>query len=123
LLWDSFCPGPALDYFHRGWAGESHVVCDAQLFILQFHTRCFAVGWRGPLFFSAEWHGEAFHGLGIQDVAEFDSDRCSVFCLLEEKRKIEKKNKKREMTKVFFPRTRHALLAVVCGIFTADMCN
>jgi hypothetical protein len=37
----SVCPGDALDYFPRGWVGEFHVVCDAQLFVLQFHASSF----------------------------------------------------------------------------------
>jgi hypothetical protein len=31
------------------------------------------------------WHREAFHGLGVQDATEFNSDRYSVFWLLGEK--------------------------------------
>jgi hypothetical protein len=71
------CPGAALDYFPGVWVGESHVVFDAHLFVLQFHTCSFGAGWWGEkalLFFSAVWHSEAFHGLGVQDVADFDSD-------------------------------------------------
>jgi hypothetical protein len=41
-------------------------------------------------FLSAMWCREAFQWLGVQDVAEFDSNLCSVFCLLgEEKKYIE----------------------------------
>jgi hypothetical protein len=53
--------------------------------------------WQGemaPSFLSSVWHGEAFHGLGVQDVTEFDSDGCSVFCLMEQGE--EKERKKRE---------------------------
>jgi hypothetical protein len=47
-----------------------------------------------PTFFSAVWFREAFHGLGIQDVTQFDSAWCSVFCLLGEKKKERGKRKK-----------------------------
>jgi hypothetical protein len=70
------------------------MVCDAHLFILQFHTSSFGAGWKEEvalLFFSATQCREAFHGLGFHDITEFDSDCCSVFCLLGEKRKREKK--------------------------------
>jgi hypothetical protein len=33
-----------------------------------------ASGRNGVAFLSAVWHKEAFHGLGVQDVSEFDSD-------------------------------------------------
>jgi hypothetical protein len=36
-------------------------------------------------------HWEAFHRLGVQDVTEFDSDWCYVFCLLRERKKRKKK--------------------------------
>jgi hypothetical protein len=39
-------------------------------------------------FFSAAWHREVFHGLGVQDVTEFDSDWCSISaCWEKEKNK------------------------------------
>jgi hypothetical protein len=37
----SVYPGAALYYFPQEWVGESHVVCDAHLFILQIHA-----GWQ-----------------------------------------------------------------------------
>jgi hypothetical protein len=48
---------------------------------------------------------EAFHGLGVQDVAEFDSDWCSVFGLLGEERKEKKIIKRKEKR----PEAVHAL--------------
>jgi hypothetical protein len=50
----SVCPADALDYFLRERVGESHVVHDAYLFILQFNTRNFGTGWWGEMvhFFS-----------------------------------------------------------------------
>jgi hypothetical protein len=35
------------------------------------------------------WHREAFYALAVQNVTEFDSDQCSVFCLLGEKKEKE----------------------------------
>jgi hypothetical protein len=70
---------------------------------------------------------EAFHGLGVQDVAEFDSDCCSVFCLLgEERKEKEKKKKEKWLVEGFFPRAGrpdHALLSVPGGIFAAGRCK
>jgi hypothetical protein len=43
-------------------------------------------------------HREAFHGLGVQDVREFNSDQCSVFRFLRE----EKENKKEKLPGGFF---------------------
>jgi hypothetical protein len=66
-----------LDYFPAGWVGKSRMVCDTHLFVLQFHTNSFGADWQGEvvlLFFNVVWHREAFHGLVVQDVAEFDSD-------------------------------------------------
>jgi hypothetical protein len=34
---------------------------------------------------SVAWHRETFHVLRVQDVAEFNSDCCSIFCLLRKK--------------------------------------
>jgi hypothetical protein len=34
-----------LDYFPRQWVGESHVVCDAHLLILQIHASSFETSW------------------------------------------------------------------------------
>jgi hypothetical protein len=53
------------------------MVYDAHLFVLQIRVSSFGASSWGemvPLFLSAVWHKEAFHGLGVQDVAEFDSD-------------------------------------------------
>jgi hypothetical protein len=86
FCWDSICLGAALAYFPWGWVG---VVSHKQL--------CsWPAGRNGVTFFSAVWCREAFHGLGIQDVTEFDSYWCSVFCLLG-------KNKKRNGQVFFFP--------------------
>jgi hypothetical protein len=41
----------------------------------------------GVAFLIAAFYREAFHGLGIQDVAEFDSDWCSIFCFWGGKKK------------------------------------
>jgi hypothetical protein len=53
------------------------VVCGAHLFILPIDAQAglelAVVGRMAPTFLSAAWHGEDFHRLGIQDVAEFDS--------------------------------------------------
>jgi hypothetical protein len=66
----SVCPGAALDYVPRGWVVESCMVSDAHLFVMQIH----AAGRNCATFFSVPWLKKAFHGLGVQDVAEFDSD-------------------------------------------------
>jgi hypothetical protein len=51
---------------------------DAYLFICQFMCRQVwsqqRWGEMVSTFLSAVWCGEAFHGLGVQDVTEFDSD-------------------------------------------------
>jgi hypothetical protein len=52
------------------------MVHDAHLFILKIHASSFGTDWRGEMthfFFSVAWCREGFHGLGVQDVAEFDS--------------------------------------------------
>jgi hypothetical protein len=59
-----------LDYVPWEWVGESLVVCDAHQFILQIHASTFGTGWQGEMV----QHREVFHGLGVPDVAEFDSD-------------------------------------------------
>jgi hypothetical protein len=66
----SVCPGAGLGYVPGRWVGESLVVCDAHLFILQVHARSFETGWWGEM---VQLRG-AFHQLGVQDVAEIDSD-------------------------------------------------
>jgi hypothetical protein len=68
----------------------------------------------GLLFFNLAWCREAFHGLVIQDVSEFDSDRCPLFCLLGE----EKRTEKEKWLGVFIP-----LLAVLHWISVAVRCN
>jgi hypothetical protein len=49
----SVFPGPVLDYFPKQWVGDSHVVHDSHLLILQFHASSFGAGLLGeviPLF-------------------------------------------------------------------------
>jgi hypothetical protein len=46
------------------------MVHDAHLFVLQIHTRNFETGLWGEM----AQHREAFHGLGVQEVTEFDFD-------------------------------------------------
>jgi hypothetical protein len=49
---------------------------DVHLFLLQFHTGSFGARWQGrngAAFLSMAWCRQAFHGLGVQDVTEFDS--------------------------------------------------
>jgi hypothetical protein len=77
----------------QGRVGESRVVHNTHLFLLQIHVSSFGASQQGemmPLFSVPHLHREAFHRLGVQDVTEFDSDLCSVFCLLREKN--EKRN-------------------------------
>jgi hypothetical protein len=45
-------------------------------------------------FLSVRWHGEAFHRLGVQDVAEFKSGWCSISA--DGERRREGKKKRRE---------------------------
>jgi hypothetical protein len=40
-------------------------------FLLQFYAGSFGASWWGKM---VVCHREAFHGVGVQDVAEFDSD-------------------------------------------------
>jgi hypothetical protein len=40
----SVCPGAMLDYVSRGWVGESRVVDDAHLFILEIQAALELVG-------------------------------------------------------------------------------
>jgi hypothetical protein len=60
-----------------GGRGEPHEVCDAHLFLLQFHAGSFGSGWWGEMalifFFGVVWHREVFHRLGVQDDTGFDS--------------------------------------------------
>jgi hypothetical protein len=70
------------------------------------------VGRNRAVVFSALWHKEAFHEIGVQEVAWFDSDRWSVFCLFGEER-----TKKREKwLGLFFPKARADLL---CWLYQA----
>jgi hypothetical protein len=59
VVWGSVCSGAVLDYFPMGWVEESHMVCDAQLFVLQIHISSFGAGWQGEMVqhFSL-WHRE-----------------------------------------------------------------
>jgi hypothetical protein len=85
----------------------------SRLFTLQVHVSSFENGWWGEM----AQHREAFHGLGVQDVTEFDSDSCSVFCLFGVKEK-----KKRNGQGAFFPGP--DMPCWLCpGIFAAVRCN
>jgi hypothetical protein len=46
------------------------VVYDAHLFVLQIHASSLGTSQWGEMV----QHKEAFHGLGVQDVTEFDSE-------------------------------------------------
>jgi hypothetical protein len=66
-----------MDYVPREWVGELNMIHDAHLFVLQIHTSSFGAGWQEEIFFFQVGHGvrmEYFHGLRVQDVAEFDFD-------------------------------------------------
>jgi hypothetical protein len=41
----SVCPVGAPDYVPRGWVGESHVVLDTHVVVLQIDTSSFETGW------------------------------------------------------------------------------
>jgi hypothetical protein len=41
----SVCPGTVLVYVPGEWVGESHVICDAHLLVVQIHTSSFGTGW------------------------------------------------------------------------------
>jgi hypothetical protein len=56
-----------------GCIGESRVVRDAHLYLLQFRAGCFGASCRGEMA-SFGWHRETFHELGVQDVTGFHSD-------------------------------------------------
>jgi hypothetical protein len=76
-----FSQGVGRGVMHGAWCS---------LVLLLFYSSSFGVGWQGDLahfFFSAVQHREALHGLVVLDVTEFDSDWCSVFCLLGEEKK------------------------------------
>jgi hypothetical protein len=76
------------------------VLCDAHLFVLQIHASSFGTSWWGEIV----QHRNAFHGLGVQDVTEFHSDGCSVFCLLggEERERERKREREREAARGLF---------------------
>jgi hypothetical protein len=46
---ESICSGTALDYVPGEWIGESHMVCDAYLFVLQIHACNVGVCWQGEM--------------------------------------------------------------------------
>jgi hypothetical protein len=93
----SVCPEALLDYVPEGWVGESHMISIAHLFVLQIHASSFGTGQWGEM----AQNREAFCRLGFQYVTEFDSDWCSVFCLLGGKK--EKKKRERNSQGAFFP--------------------
>jgi hypothetical protein len=67
---DSICPGVALDYVPGGVRrGVMHGAC-CHLFVWQVYTSSFGTGWQGVMM----QHKEAFCGLEVQDVSEFNSD-------------------------------------------------
>jgi hypothetical protein len=73
----SVCPEAALVCVPRKWIGEFRVVRGAHCSFCQLmHRQVWSQQqlWEemAPNFLSAVWHGEAFHGLGVQDVVEFD---------------------------------------------------
>jgi hypothetical protein len=92
-----FCWGVTGLFSLGGWVRELCVVCDAHLFLLQLHTGSFGVAggekWLCLFFSSVAWHREAFHRLGVQNVTEFDSDWCCVFCVLGREKKERKENR------------------------------
>jgi hypothetical protein len=72
---NSVCPGAMLDYFPGELVGESHVVCDAYLFILQFHASSFGASWRREMvpLFSVQCSIGRFSMGRVYGVTEFDS--------------------------------------------------
>jgi hypothetical protein len=72
----SVYPVTALDYVPGVWVRESHVVCNAHLFVLQINAAALETASveKCTAFLSAAWHREeAFDRLGIQNVTDFDS--------------------------------------------------
>jgi hypothetical protein len=66
------------------------------LFVLQIHSSSFKTGWWEEMVL----HREAFHGLGVQDVSEFNS----VLCFLGERIKRGRKRERgRNDQGSFFP--------------------
>jgi hypothetical protein len=82
----SVCPGVAMDYVTGIWvrscAWWMMLTC---LFCRFIQTALEPVSRErnGFSFLSVAQHKKVFHGLGVQDVAEFDSDWCSVLSWLE----------------------------------------
>jgi hypothetical protein len=62
----------ALVYVPGGWVGESRVVHHAHLFLLPIDAQA-GLEPLVAIFLNAAQHGEAFPGLGVQDVTAFDS--------------------------------------------------
>jgi hypothetical protein len=87
-----------LDYIPGDWVGESHVVHDASLFVLQIHASCFGAG-QGvemvPLFsvqcgvgrFSMSWGSRISQSLILIDTLS----------------SVVGRKKESEMARVFFP--------------------
>jgi hypothetical protein len=70
-VWGSVCPWAVLDYVPGGSVGELYVVHDVHLFFCkQLWSR---LAGRNVSFYSVTQHKEAFHGIGVQDVTEFES--------------------------------------------------
>jgi hypothetical protein len=77
------------------------------------HKRVWSQWWQkemAPTFLSVAWHGEAFHGLGVQSLILIDA----LSLLDGRRRREEKKKKKRRNGQEWrvFPGARSALLAV-----------
>jgi hypothetical protein len=53
----SVCPGAALDYVLARLVGESRMVCDAHLLILQIHMNSFGAGQVKVMLLFSVWHG------------------------------------------------------------------
>jgi hypothetical protein len=72
-------PGTVLVYIPWRWIAESRVVRGAHLFTLPIDVQSglepqwWRWGEMAPTFVRVVWPGEAFQGLGVQDIAEFDS--------------------------------------------------
>jgi hypothetical protein len=70
----SVCPGAVLDYVCGGLVGESCVMLTCSF--CRFTQAALEPASREKLhatFLTAVGHREAFHGLRVQDIAEFDS--------------------------------------------------
>jgi hypothetical protein len=79
---ESSLPRGCAGFCSQGWIGEFHMVCGAHLFGLPIDTQqvCRWQQWqeKAPDFLSIMWHGEAFHGLGVQDVESLISCWCLI---------------------------------------------